>query len=72
MEIGFDPLPYSMARWLRAEDEKSLKRFIDRNNPAIVLDRDERPVLLAESAWELNCKMDRAEGVEFLATREPE
>lgn len=72
VEIGFDPLPYSMARWLRAEDEKSLKRFIDRNNPAIALDRDERPVLLAESAWELNCKMDRAEGVEFLATREPE
>ncbi len=72
VEIDFDPLPYSMARWLRAEDEKALKRFIDQNSSAVVLDRDERPVFLAESAWELNYKMDKAEGVEFLATRELE
>ncbi len=72
IDIDFDPLPYSAARWLKADDEKALNRFVEQNPSAVVFDRDERPVFLAESTWELNYKMQKSEGLEFLATRELE
>lgn len=70
IDIDFEPSPFSTARWLRAKDDPALEKFIDSNRRNIVHDRDENPVFLAESAWELDYKVRNNEDLEFLKTKE--
>jgi len=72
VELDFEPTPYSMARWLRSEDEKALDAFIRANRNSVMTDRDGDPVFLAQGAWELNFKVSNHEDIQFLKTKELE
>jgi peptide chain release factor 3 len=67
---GLEPAPFDTARWLSAEDPAELKAFIDINRSAMARDRDDNPVFLAKSAWEVGYVADRYSKVKFAATRE--
>jgi peptide chain release factor 3 len=67
---GLEPAPFDTARWITAEDPADLKAFMDLNRSAMAKDRDDNPVFLAKSAWEVGYVADRYPKVRFLATRE--
>jgi len=70
VEIEFEPVPYSNARWLKSDDEAALADFMRRNRNNIVHDRNEAPVYLANSKWELDHKVNTNEAIRFLKTME--
>jgi len=67
---GLEPAPFDTARWITADDPADLKAFMDLNRSAMAKDRDDNPVFLAKSAWEVGYVADRYPKVRFLATRE--
>ncbi|WP_312488241.1 peptide chain release factor 3 [Sphingomonas sp.] len=67
---GLEPAPFDTARWITADDPADLKAFMDLNRAAMAKDRDDNPVFLAKSAWEVGYVADRYPKVRFLATRE--
>jgi peptide chain release factor 3 len=70
VDAGLEPSPYDTARWISAADPADLKAFIDLNRGAMAKDRDDNPVFLAKSAWEVGYAADRYPKVAFAATRE--
>ncbi|MCB1490961.1 MAG: peptide chain release factor 3 [Rhodobiaceae bacterium] len=70
VEIDFEPVPYSTARWLRSGDQKALDTFLKGNQAAIVHDRDGQPVFMANSIYDLNYKVQNNGKIEFLKTKE--
>jgi peptide chain release factor 3 len=67
---GLEPSPYDTARWLSSEEPAALKEFTDLNKGAMAKDRDDNPVFLAKSAWEVGYVADRYPKVRFANTRE--
>lgn len=70
IDIRLEPLPYTVAVWLRSENETVLNNFIKYHTQEIVRDRYDNPVFLAKNAWELDYKIQKNEEIEFLKTRE--
>ncbi len=70
IDIDFETIPYDTARWLTTEDPKVLDKFLMANKANIVRDREDRPVFLAKSLWELDYTMNKNEDITFLKTRE--
>ncbi|MFA5970448.1 MAG: peptide chain release factor 3 [Sphingomonas sp.] len=70
VDAGLEPSPYDTARWVTASDPAELKAFMDLNRGAMAKDRDDNPVFLAKSAWEVGYIADRYPKVKFAATRE--
>ena len=70
VDIGFDGVAYTTARWLRSEDSFALDKFIEQNKTHIVLDRNEAPVFLCDSEWALNYKIKSNETINFMRTME--
>ncbi|MGI9506022.1 MAG: EF-Tu/IF-2/RF-3 family GTPase, partial [Geminicoccaceae bacterium] len=70
VDIGFDGVAYTTARWLRSDDEPALNRFIEQNKSHVVLDRNEMPVFLCDSEWALNYKIKSNEAIDFMRTME--
>ena len=66
---GLEPAPFDTARWI-AGDPADMKEFTDLHRSAMARDRDDNPVFLAKSAWEVGYIADRYPKVRFLATRE--
>jgi peptide chain release factor 3 len=64
------PLPYTEARWITAEDPKALAEFMRYRERNIVWDKDDRPVYLAESQWVLNSNIKDHPKVTFHETSE--
>ncbi len=72
IDISYEAIPHQLACWIRSADEKKLDAFLAAHPGAIVRDRDEHPVLLAKSAWELDYITRNNEEIEFMKTRELE
>lgn len=72
IDIQFETVPYDTARWLKSDDKQALEDFMKNNRMSIVTDRDDNPVFMAKSAWELNYVMEKNKAVEFLKTKELE
>jgi len=68
--VRIEDLPYSSARWLRAEDPKVLDAFVKQNSFNIVEDSEGLPVYLAKSDWDLDYTERNNEDISFLKTRE--
>ena len=51
VKIGFDAVPFSLARWVSADDKAALARFIAANRSNMADDVDGDPVYLASSAF---------------------
>ena len=72
VELDFEPVPFVAARWLSADDDAALDAFIRAQSRSVVRDRDDAPVFLAASDWELNTMIERNADVAFLKTKELE
>jgi len=66
---ALEPAPFDTARWLVGEPA-DLKGFAEINRGAMARDRDDNPVFLAKSAWEVGYVQDRYPRIKFAATRE--
>ena len=62
--IGFEPVPYSLARWVTGE-RAPLDRFIAGNRSAMADDVDGDPVFLASSAFTMRRATEQNEGLTF-------
>jgi len=70
VEIGFDGVAYTTARWLHSTNNNALDTFIEQNKNHMVLDRNEMPVFLCDSDWALNYKIKSNEDIQFMRTME--
>ena len=70
--VRIEDMPFVSARWITAEDPALIDTFIKNNAFNVVYDRDERPVFMAKSDWELDYVARNNEDIAFLRTRELE
>ena len=70
LRIGFEAAPYELVRWVSSNDMSELKAFLEKYRHAIGEDRDEAPVFLARSAWDLRRAQELAPAIVFSATKE--
>ncbi|HEX7819971.1 MAG TPA: peptide chain release factor 3 [Sphingobium sp.] len=69
VEAALEPAPFDTARWLTGEGGK-LDAFGSINRSAMARDRDDNPVFLARSAWDVGYQAERNPDLKFSATRE--
>ncbi len=69
-EIGFDMVQYNTARWIECDDEGILSKFMEVNRMNVAHDRDEKPVFLFKSAWEVSYIGEKNPDIRFRETRE--
>jgi peptide chain release factor 3 len=69
VEAGLEPAPFDTARWLSGE-VKALEEFSSFNRTSMARDRDDNPVFLAKSAWDVGYQAERHPDIKFSATRE--
>jgi peptide chain release factor 3 len=70
LDVGFEPPPFELARWVSADDPLELKKFIADHQGNMAQDRDGAPVFLAKSAWELRYTGEKRPLIRFTNTRE--
>ncbi|MGE4588503.1 MAG: peptide chain release factor 3 [Acidaminococcaceae bacterium] len=59
-------LPYSVARWVYADDKNKIDNLKGLDNGMLVYDKEDRPVILVSNEWSLGWILERNPGVEFL------
>ncbi len=69
VEAALEPAPFETARWLSGDD-KALEAFARIAQANLAKDRDDNPVYLAKSAWDVGYQEERNPDVKFMATRE--
>jgi peptide chain release factor 3 len=62
---SFDALNLYKALWISCDDRNKLQQFMLDRSSYIALDKDERPVFLAESAWLLQMAKEKFPEIEF-------
>ncbi|NQV55062.1 MAG: peptide chain release factor 3, partial [Rhodospirillales bacterium] len=70
LPVHFEATSIMTARWVRADDARHLKEFIDGNQTAMAEDHDGEPVFLARNAWHLNRAAEEWPDIRFEKTRE--
>jgi peptide chain release factor 3 len=65
VKIGFDAVPYSLARWVTSDDRPALDKFIAENRSAMADDVDGDPVFLASSAFMMRRAAELAPALTF-------
>ncbi len=68
--VEFQATTVQTARWVEAEDERELKRFMGKNTANMAEDHHGLPVYMARSDWQVQCAVDDWPKVRFLKTRE--
>jgi peptide chain release factor 3 len=63
--IGFDNVPFALARWISSDDKAALARFIADNRSSMADDVDGDPVYLASSAFMLRRTAEMALALTF-------
>jgi peptide chain release factor 3 len=67
---NFDSIQLYKACWLSCKDDKKLKAFINEKYQRIALDKENKPVFLAESSWTLQMAQEKFKDIEFHYTSE--
>jgi peptide chain release factor 3 len=70
IKAGFEDGGFVTARWVAADTEAELKRFMDSNKSNMAEDRDGGMVYLARNSWQLGRAQQDFEKIRFTATRE--
>lgn len=70
IKVSFENAPFETARWVEADDPLELRKFMDAHRGNMATDRDDAPVFLAKSNWELGYTAEKWPKVRFTATRE--
>jgi peptide chain release factor 3 len=68
--VDFEPAPFEAARWIATDDPAALARFSAQYRDNMAEDRDDAPVFLARSIWELERAIEKWPALQFLRTRE--
>jgi peptide chain release factor 3 len=68
--VHFEPTSLITARWVEADDDALLKKFIKTNEAAIADDHRGDPVFLARNAWHLDRAGEDWPDVRFVKTKE--
>src|SRR4051794_34582695 len=64
--IEYEQTRFTLARWIMADKQTDLDKFIDGHVSAMARDLDGAPVFLAPSAYQLNYDQDRAPEIKFV------
>jgi peptide chain release factor 3 len=70
IEVRFETTAIHTARWLEADDHRTLQAFLAAHEGAAGEDHDGLPVFLPGSSWRLQRAMEEHPEVRFLKTRE--
>jgi peptide chain release factor 3 len=70
LDAILDTAGIDVARWVEADDEKTLDLFLSKHRSAIAEDLDGDPVFLARSAFDLNWTRERNEAIRFVDIKE--
>ncbi len=65
LDVGFEPSEFQLARWVTADDPKTLATFVTANNSGIAADLDGDLVFLARNQFYLDHTKGRSPGVSF-------
>ncbi len=67
--VHFEDVNLYTARWLKADDPKVMKTFIDQNRGSVANDHDDDPVFLARNAWHLQDNEDKYKDIKFQSVK---
>lgn len=70
VQVRFQPLPYSVARWIASEKGEVLDAFIRANAQTICYDQHQHPTILVDEPWRLRLLEERNPDVRFERTSE--
>ncbi len=70
VEARIAPAPYTMARWLDADEPSTIARFIEQNASRIALDAADAPTWLVRSPHEITVAQERWPQLRFSVMRE--
>jgi len=69
VDAVLEPEPFDTARWLSG-DARKIDDFASINRSSMARDRDDNPVFLARSAWDVGYQAERNPDLGFSATKE--
>lgn len=70
LPVGFEPARFTVCRWISANDETDLDKFIATHRDAIASDLDGDPVFLAENNFSLNYEAERSPKIKFSTVKD--
>ncbi|MFC6856984.1 peptide chain release factor 3 [Marivibrio halodurans] len=70
IKVTLEPAPFETARWVAADDAKTLDTFAGSVRSAMAHDRDGNPVFMARNMWELNHQLQSNPDIRFTKTKE--
>ncbi|WP_445500908.1 peptide chain release factor 3 [Microvirga sp. G4-2] len=65
LPIDYEPTRFSICRWITADDQRELDKFIESHLSSMARDLDEAPVFMAANAFNLQYEMDRYKSIRF-------
>ena len=65
-QLVMTPLPFTVARWVYAENPESIEKLKGLDNGMLVYDKKDRPVVLVNNEWALNWILQRNPDLQFL------
>src|SRR5690554_237095 len=66
----FRPMNVTKAKWVSSSDPEVLKKFLYSNSSKIAYDKEDRPVFLAGSQWDIDYALEQYAKIEFHETSE--
>jgi peptide chain release factor 3 len=69
VDAVLEPAPFDTARWISGDGRK-IEDFASINRSSMAKDRDDNPVFLARSAWDVGYQAERNPDLGFSATKE--
>jgi peptide chain release factor 3 len=68
--VHFEATELYTARWMEADDDQEIKKFVDANRAAMAEDHDGVGVFMARNAWHLDTAVKDWPEIRFLKTKE--
>ena len=65
LDIGFEQPEFQLARWMAAEERKTLDEFVTANYSSVAEDLDGDKVFMARNQFTLDYTRERAPGITF-------
>ncbi len=70
VQVRFQSLPYSLARWISSDKKEALLEFQKNHAQAICFDQHGHPTILVDEPWRLRLLEERNPDIKFSATSE--
>ncbi len=70
IDAKFEASPFTTAKWIESDDEKTLEKFMSENRLNMANDRDGSNVFLGKSPWEMGYVEEKWPDIKFSAIKE--